>query len=506
MSEPIAGVVMPEMPARPPIDAAAVILYRHAPGGVEVFWLKREKALKFAGGFFAFAGGKLDKADASIPVAGAEGLEAALRVTAARELFEETGVLMGANAHAVPGPTKRAWRTTLLAKTRDFASLLQEGGVTLRASDFPAAGRWLTPPFLPVRFDARFFLVECPASEAAEVWPGELSFGEWISPAVALGKWADGVALLHPPNQYAMETMAEFSSVAGALEKLKSPPYCQDFVAERLQFQRGIHLFPLQTPTLPPATHTNVLVLGTGELLVVDPGAADGAETDRLARMLEEMVREGRHPLAVVLTHHHSDHIGGAERIAERFHLPVWAHAETAKRLSLRVSRHLEEGEVLALAGALPMRFRVHHTPGHAVGHICLIDEHSHAAVVGDMVAGVGTIVIDPPEGDMAEYLKQLERLKTLGVRTLYPAHGPVIPEGVEKLDEYLVHRAWRETKVVDALSAEFQPLEDVVPRAYDDVQSLVWPLAERNTLAILTKLVREKKAQRDAAGRYARG
>jgi endoribonuclease LACTB2 len=118
--------------------------------------------------------------------------------------------------------------------------------------------------------------------------------------------------------------------------------------------------------------------------------------------------------------------------------------------------------------------------------------------VAGDMVAGFGTIVIDPPEGDMAVYLAQLQRLIDVGARTLYPSHGAPIPDGPGKLNEYLVHRAWREQKVLAALSEVALPLETVVERAYDDVASVVLPIAERSTLAILEKLAAERKAARE--------
>jgi len=152
------------------------------------------------------------------------------------------------------------------------------------------------------------------------------------------------------------------------------------------------------------------------------------------------------------------------------------------------------------------MRWRVLHTPGHTQGHLCLVDEESRAAVVGDMVAGLGTIVIDPPEGDMAEYVRQLERLKAQ-VGTLYPAHGPPIPDGVAKLDEYLAHRRWREGKLLAALAALGRPVElgELVPLAYDDVAAFVWPIAERSTHAILEKLRREGRARLEG-GRWCSG
>ncbi|MBL8921979.1 MAG: MBL fold metallo-hydrolase [Myxococcaceae bacterium] len=500
MSEAIAGLPPPP-PGKPPRDASAVIVWRRTWRGVEVFWLEREQRLSFAGGFFAFPGGKVDAADDLVPVRGASGDAAKLVATAARELFEETGLLVARGPRLEPdGPRLEQEALDGLRKQvldgASFAEVLQAHGLELFASDFRPAGRWLTPPYLPVRFDARFFLVEAPEGQVASVWPGELASGEWIRPSDALVRWEAGSALLHPPNLHALSVMNGFTSVDEAVAALSAPPWCEDFISRRLEFQRGVHVVPLETPTLPPATHTNAYVLGTRELLLVDPGAPDEAEARKLVTLVKELEAAGCEAKAVVLTHHHGDHTGGAQLVAAALGLPVWAHAQTAARVQVPVVRLLEDGEVLALDGPLPMRWRVLHTPGHAPGHVCLFDERSHAGVVGDMVSTVSTIIIDPPEGDMKVYLEQLERLRVLPLGALYPAHGPVVAHGVAKLEEYLEHRAWREAKVLEAVRSFALPagLEQVVPRAYDDVGSFIWPIAERNTVAILQKLVAEHR------------
>ena len=135
------------------------------------------------------------------------------------------------------------------------------------------------------------------------------------------------------------------------------------------------------------------------------------------------------------------------------------------------------------------MRWRVLHTPGHARGHICLVDTATRAAVVGDMVAGQGTILIDPPEGEMAEYLRQLSRLRDMPVRAVYPAHGPPLPDGPSALTTVLDHRAMRERRVQAALSSLPRPLEELAAEAYADTPGAIPFLAERSTLAILEKL-----------------
>ncbi|MBM4378285.1 MAG: MBL fold metallo-hydrolase, partial [Deltaproteobacteria bacterium] len=146
-------------------------------------------------------------------------------------------------------------------------------------------------------------------------------------------------------------------------------------------------------------------------------------------------------------------------------------------------------GEVLTLAGTPALHLRVLHTPGHARGHVCLVDESSRAAVVGDMVAGQGTIVIDPPEGDMADYLAQLRRLRDDPVGALCPAHGPVIPDGPGKLEEYLRHREQRAALVLEATPEAGATLAFITAAAYADTPSFLHPVAERSAEATLRML-----------------
>src|SRR5205823_10796729 len=127
------------------------------------------------------------------------------------------------------------------------------------------------------------------------------------------------------------------------------------------------------------------------------------------------------------------------------------------------------------------------------------------AAVAGVLSAGIGTVIVDPPEGDMVDYLGSLRRLASLKPGVIYPAHGPVVPAGPEKIAGYIAHRLEREERVVGALrSAGSATPAQLVPPSYPDVKPEVYPLAERSLLAHLGKLVREGRARPDGAGRYA--
>jgi glyoxylase-like metal-dependent hydrolase (beta-lactamase superfamily II)/8-oxo-dGTP pyrophosphatase MutT (NUDIX family) len=464
-------------------------LWREGARGREVFWVRRGSQLRFAGGFYAFPGGKVDSADTGLPVAGATGVAAALIASAARELFEEAGVLLARGAERIPPEVRDQRRRALLQGSLTFPALLAAEGLTIDASAFTPAGRWVTPPFMPIRFDARFFLAQVTPGQEATVWPGELSNGEWIPCAEALARWRDGSALLHPPARWSLECMAEAPPPA-CLEKLCDPPHCVGHSPERLEMQGGILLFPQRTPTLPPALHTTCYLLGDRDLALVDPGSPYSEEQERLARFVDELAREGRRVREIWLTHHHRDHTGGLRALRERLRIPVRAHPLTADRVGVPCEP-VRDGEILA------GRWRALHTPGHAPGHLCFLDEYSRALVCGDMISGASTIVIDPPEGDMGEYVRQLARLRDLGPRTLYPAHGPVIPDALGKLDWYLKHRREREEKVQRAL-ATASALGEITRLAYDDTPTVLHPLAERSCLASLEKLLGEGLVRRD--------
>jgi glyoxylase-like metal-dependent hydrolase (beta-lactamase superfamily II) len=143
---------------------------------------------------------------------------------------------------------------------------------------------------------------------------------------------------------------------------------------------------------------------------------------------------------------------------------------------------------------------RAIHTPGHAPGHLCFLEERSNAMIAGDMVASIGTIIVEPEDGDMELYLRSLARMGELDSSMLLPAHGAPIEEPQRKLDQYVAHRLMREAKVLDALRAHEGPALpiDLVPRAYDDTPKVLWPLARLSTEAHLIKLERDGRARHD--------
>ncbi len=264
----------------------------------------------------------------------------------------------------------------------------------------------------------------------------------------------------------------------------------------------GLWRHAARTPTLPPATHTQSYALGQRQLLLVEPSTPYEEERREWLAWARGLASEGRELTALLVTHHHPDHVGGAAFLAGELGLPLWAHRLTAERLSAEVTRHLEDGEELLLAGPTPQRWRVLHTPGHAPGHLCLHEPELGALIVGDMVASEGTILIDPTDGDLQEYLAQLRRLEALGARIALPAHGEPIREPSALFARYVEHRLLREQRVVEALRQRPDATpEALLPSAYADTPPAVWGLAVRSLEAHLLKLRAEGRASLGQGG-----
>ena len=455
------------------------------------------------GGWHAFPGGRLSPGDASVSVRGTmdgeqafldSGPRDAQPACAMRELFEEAGILPAVG----PAPDRRevdAARQELLADRLDFGNWLAERSLALDASRLRFAGRWVTPPLSPIRFDATFFLLEWPPSESRQpsVIPGELTSGEWIRPSDALRCWLAGDVLLAQPTLETIRVLAEHGP-EGRRHLWLSESH-EPNSPRSIEFRPAVRAIPLETRTLPPATHTNTLLLGDKDMVLVDPGSSGQEELGSLRDIVDrESGRTGGRLRAIWLSHHHIDHVAGAEALRRHYSVPVWSHALTAARLAgqgIVVEGRFEGGESVELSGTPRLRIRILHTPGHASGHLCFFEERSSTLLCGDMLSGWGTVVINPPDGCMMEYVDSLERLADLGARAALPSHGSMIQDVSKAMLEARQHRLWREDKVFDAWQGGLRDPAAMLDPVYGELDPAVRPVAVRQVLAHLERLER---------------
>jgi glyoxylase-like metal-dependent hydrolase (beta-lactamase superfamily II) len=242
-------------------------------------------------------------------------------------------------------------------------------------------------------------------------------------------------------------------------------------------------------PNIMTGPGTNTYLIGTDEIAVIDPGPDDHEEhLDAVAAAGDGHIRW------ILVTHTHPDHSPGAKGLKERTGAEVLGFDE---RDGFVPDRAIGDGAIIG-DGAGRFRLRAVHTPGHASNHLCYVLDGEQVLFSGDHIMSGSTVVIGPPDGDMATYLKSLALVADLDVTEVFPGHGDVIADAKGKVDEYVAHRLAREAAVADLLVRSPDPLsvEDLVAAIYVDVKPELHPIAQFSVWAHLRKLAADGRAR----------
>jgi glyoxylase-like metal-dependent hydrolase (beta-lactamase superfamily II) len=232
---------------------------------------------------------------------------------------------------------------------------------------------------------------------------------------------------------------------------------------------------------------TNTYLVGIDEIVVIDPGPADPEHLDAIAGCGGDRIRW------IACTHTHIDHFPGVAGLRERTGAEVLAFDA---RDGLEIDRSLADGDVIE---ATEFVLRAVHTPGHASNHLCYLLEQERMLFSGDHIMEGSTVVIRPPDGDMAAYFGQLERLKAWRprLRSIAPGHGHLIEQPIAKIDEYLDHRHMREAQVLKCVEAGTTTVAKIVAELYPDLVEELIPMAQGTVEAHLLKLKDEQRVKR---------
>lgn len=233
---------------------------------------------------------------------------------------------------------------------------------------------------------------------------------------------------------------------------------------------------PNPGPFTGPGTNTWIVEAGP-VVVVIDPGPDDDSHLAAIDRSLH-----GATVGVVLVTHSHSDHLPLAERLA------------SAHQASVRRYPGLGDGDVIR-AGTLNLTAL--YTPGHAADHLCFWIAQDRAAFTGDLVLGRGSSMVTYPEGNVAAYLRSLERLAALKPKILFPGHWDPVTDAAGKLEEYRNHRLEREAQVLAEVRRSPGSARELTRRVYgSEVGEELMQAAEMTMRAHLAKLVDEGKVR----------
>jgi glyoxylase-like metal-dependent hydrolase (beta-lactamase superfamily II) len=248
---------------------------------------------------------------------------------------------------------------------------------------------------------------------------------------------------------------------------------------------------------------TGVAIVGKDQVAVIDPGPDDPAHL----QSLEDTLR-GRRVTHILVTHTHRDHSPAAKHVKQWTGAPTYGFGPHGHDRGLIIEEgadrkfvpdiRLRDGDIIEGDG---FTFEAVHTPGHTSNHICYALKEERALFSGDHVMGWSTTVVAPPDGDMAAYMRSLEKLLSRDDQIYWPTHGGPIRNPKPFVSALLQHRRSREAQIVSAIKDGCRQIPEIVRRIYSGLDPRLMRAAELNVLAHLLKLIQETRVVAEGEG-----
>ncbi|MFN8370870.1 MAG: MBL fold metallo-hydrolase [Bacteriovoracaceae bacterium] len=410
----------------------------------EIYMVKRAPYLRAFPGFLSFPGGKKEEDESD-------------QDTLVRELKEELNFDLALNRN--------------LIKT------------------IKAVGDATAPIFVPYRFTNHFWLVELTEKIDFNIDATEAEWGKWNKISNWINEFEDGLHLIIPPI---LKILKSFDKEFYIGENLDIHEYYDMDKIPLVPFINNFYILPTPSNTLPPFDTTNAFFIND---ILVDPSPKDELTLNRLLKTFEN-----RELKAVMLTHHHPDHIQNSNTFAKLKNLPMFLSQDTFNRISRKHNGYFDninvkiirEDDIVTTWNG--ENVIVHEVPGHDHGQLALTVPSKKWFIVGDLIQAAGSVVIADPEGDMIEYFSTLKKVIEYNPKIILPSHG--LPTStVYALERTLEHRIEREEqvfKLAQSNKSESEMLELIYGKL--KLSELLKLLALKNIESHLKKLKIEKR------------
>ncbi len=493
-------------------------------------------------------------------------------LAAIRESFEELGIVLAKQSN---GEWVSQAQVSALNRHANFYAQMHAQGFQLAANEVYLLAHWITDRDMPKRFEVPFLVARMPAGQTPVADDKEQFAPEWVRPQDALARFEAKQFFMIFPTIRTLQKLCEHTTVDDVLKACASEkplwtscpraglmhgkearhmeheaaygelamvaPYGQ--IGHELSWQhekpvqllRHVWRLTAPNPSMMTGPGTNTYIVGTPEkgYLVIDPGPDIASHIERILRATDGDIT------GIICTHSHADHSPAAKplqaRVVESTNtVPMALTAEFAQHIcpilglasepTARDNAWFDPDITLANREQLAPYFRrpydekpfdinlqVIHTPGHAANHLCLILPEDGLLFSGDHILNGSTTVIDPPDGDMTDYLDSLDTLaalcKQLDLRFILPAHGYVLSHcdaaqtpgdarsdtrggAARAIAALKMHRLKREAKIIAAMMIKPQAsIEQLLPIAYSDVDAKLWPIAARSLTAHVKRI-----------------
>ncbi|MDD9822590.1 MAG: MBL fold metallo-hydrolase [Gammaproteobacteria bacterium] len=256
---------------------------------------------------------------------------------------------------------------------------------------------------------------------------------------------------------------------------------------------------------------TSTFIIGNREVAVIDPGPASPAHIDAVIDGLRaEKVTH------IIATHTHADHSPGCKLLQEKTAAPTYGFGPHIAATNVATNmqstgadrdfvpdHRLGDGDSVA---GLDWHLRAVHTPGHCANHICLALPEENTLFCGDQLMAWASTAVLPPDGDVADYLASLEKLKRRPETRYRPTHGAAIEQPRAFIEQVIAHRLQRVEQVFEAVADGCVDIEAMRKRIYLELDSALHTAAERSILGALQFLVNQGRVADDGAGFRAAG